>query len=97
MHTVYVVSFFPADDEGGVGGFDWFHHLEPASMCFAVRKDPYSVTRLLKVEVSDSPEEDPGAVSDELDARIDELEMTLPAIEQDIPLITTPDRIPYGG
>lgn len=97
MHTVYVVSFFPADDEGGIAGFDWFQYLETASMSFADRKDPWSVTRLLQVEVSASPEEDPGAVTAELDARIDELEMTLPAIKQDIPLITIPDRIPYGG
>lgn len=97
MHTVYVVSFYPADDEGGIAGFNWFHHLETASKSFATMKDPYSVTRLLKVEVSDSPEENPGAVSDELDARIDELEMTLPAIKQDIPPYTIPDRIPYGG
>ena len=81
MHTVYVVSFFPADDEGGLAGFDWFHHIEHAAMSFATMKDPFSVTRLLKVEVSASPEENPPAVSAELDARIYELEMTLPAIE----------------
>ena len=96
MTIVTVVSFAPATDHACIGGFEWRTTTEECAPIYertvADCGESHKV-RLLHVDV-ESPLTDVNAVTEELDARIDDLEFTLPAMRQHIPATTTPDRIP---
>lgn len=97
MAVIYVVSFAPASDSHGVGGFVWSREEAEALASFEQmvsesREDVGHIVRLLEVETDIV---DDGAVSDWLDAEyLDELEVELHPIKQYIPEGTDEDRLP---
>lgn len=102
--TVYVVSSAPArEDLSGVGGFTWAP-CTPDGYAEAVSRYTHEVresaseggthvVRLVPVRIRWT-EFTIGEVTDHLDARLDEIEVTLPALRQYVPPTTAPDRVP---
>lgn len=91
--AVYVVSFSPSTEDGGVGGFEWRLTLDDARQEYDTqvanaKGDGRTQVRLLKMAVHNDPlyAGHTQAVSDELDSRIDELEDTGHALRQFIPV-----------
>lgn len=99
-NTVYVYSFAPSTDEDAVGGFYWHpDHAVVEEMYVNGATDSAHLggshkCRLLRVNVFTDPRHDIPGVTDELDARLDELEYIIPALRQYIPAKTTSDRLP---
>lgn len=99
-NTVYVYSFAPSTDKHAVGGHDWHPDRAKAEEAYVggVKDSVFfggsHKCRLLRVDVFADPHHDILGVTDELDARTDELEYTIPALRQYIPPQTTSDRLP---
>lgn len=100
---VHVVSFAPANEaKASTGGFQWWpaEHLLWAERFYVnTVKDSAGfggawIVRLLTVKVHDGLDRD--QVTEELDARLDELEVTGPALRQYVPAGTNPEWIPKG-
>lgn len=98
--TVYVVTFPPADDQGGFGGFTWNRNLTAMETLYedefqqsASAPSPRLV-RLVPITVEDG---DAQQVTDELESRSDELESTAPALRQYVPPNTIGAHVPTGG
>ncbi|MEW1938401.1 hypothetical protein AB0331_13665 [Dietzia maris] len=98
--TVYVVTFPPADDQGGLGGFFWGRSLTAMQ---AVYEDEFQrsaaapnprLVRLVPITVNAG---DPDQVTEELDDRTDELESQAPALRQFVPRNTIRAHVPTGG
>lgn len=94
---VWVVSFYPAGDEGGVGGFNWSPNRDEMEREYErmLTHGDASVVRLVKVAVAADPLASPQEVTDELDADIDRHEMLLPAVKQYVP--DGAISVPTGG
>lgn len=101
MTKIYVVSFAPADDLHGAGGFEWAWEREEAEKVYDQmieegKDDDGYILRLLEVET---------VLDDELEIGhwlngeyIDEIEAFLDPIRQHIPEHTPEDRKPkYEG
>lgn len=101
-HRVFVYSFAPSTDSHALGGFHWNTDrkvIEEAYIQGAKDSARYGgshLCRFLHVTTDNDPHHDPEEVTEELDARLDELESTLPALRQYIPACTTDDRVPIG-
>lgn len=98
--TVYVVTFPPADDQGGFGGFVWDRSLtamqavyEDEFRCSAAAPNPRLV-RLVPITVNAG---DAGQITEELDDRTDELESQAAALRQFVPRNTIRAHVPTGG
>ncbi|PZU00891.1 MAG: hypothetical protein DI630_13430 [Gordonia sp. (in: high G+C Gram-positive bacteria)] len=98
--TVYVVTFPPADDQGGVGGFRWDRSLAAMEAVYedefrhsAAESNPRLV-RLVPMKVVNGEN---CQITDELENRSDELESTRPAMRQFVPWNTIPEHVPTGG
>ena len=98
--TVYVVTFPPADDQGGFGGFFWDRSLTAMQAVYeeefqrsAADPNPRLV-RLVPVTVTDG---DANQITEELDARADELESQAAALRQFVPRNTIRAHVPTGG
>ena len=108
MSTVYVVSFAPADDQGGVGGFAWSTYPDEAEGRYveAVREsardtregDPGHVVRLVEVVVPSTVGDDMAEeITEIIDADLGLIEVRYPALRQYVPPTTIPRYIPTGG
>lgn len=99
MSTIYVVSFAPANDFSGVGGFQWSRVREEADKVFEEmlaesKEDRGHIVRLLEVETDI---EDNDEVSAWLDAEyLDAIEFELDPVRQYIPEGTDEDRLPLS-
>ena len=98
--TVYVVTFPPADDQGGFGGFFWDRSLTAMQAVYeeefqrsAADPNPRLV-RLVPVTVTDG---DASQITEELDARADEVESQAAALRQFVPRNTIRAHVPTGG
>lgn len=97
MTIIYVVSFAPATDFNGVGGFEWSTSREDAEKVFEryaaeSQEDGGHIVRLLEVETDKLGAED---ISEWIDAEyLDEIELRLDPIRQFIPEGTDADRLP---
>ena len=98
--TVYVVTFPPADDQGGIGGFVWGRSLAAMQSVYedefqrsAADPNPRLV-RLVPIAVNAG---DPDQITEELDGRTDELESQAPALRQFVPRNTIRAHVPTGG
>lgn len=97
MSTIYVVSFAPANDFNGVGGFEWSYEKEEAVRAFEQfvsesKQDGGHIVRLLEVETDI---EDNNEITDWLDSEyLAALEIGLDPIKQYIPEGADKDRIP---
>lgn len=98
--TVYVVTFPPADDQGGLGGFVWGRSLTAMQ---AVYEDEFQrsaadpnprLVRLVPITVNAG---DSDQITDELDGRTDELESQAGALRQFVPRNTIRAHVPTGG
>lgn len=103
-HTIYVVSFCPADDQGGMGGHTWHPDKDTATMAYlhevkeSHRAGNGYIVRLVEMTTKHDPATTPSQViTDELEHRSDEHEVTTPALRQYIPANTHHDHIPTGG
>lgn len=106
MSTVYVVSYAPADDQGGVGGFDWHADRVPAEEFYveAVRESarevregrPGHVVRLVKFNPGWGPY-DADTITEIIDGYLGRVEVRSPALRQYVPPTTIPRYIPTGG
>lgn len=105
MSTVYVVSFAPADDQGGVGGFDWTLDPVRADRLYveAVRESAREVREgraghvvrlvpLFAVRPCTSSE-----ITDAIERGLDRIESCSPARRQYVPPTTIPEYVPTGG
>lgn len=98
--TVYVVTFPPADDQGGVGGFRWDRSLAAME---AVYEDEFrhsaaeSNPRLVRLVPMKVLEGENCQITDELEDRADEVESEAPALRQFVPWNTIPEHVPTGG
>lgn len=98
--TVHVISFAPSTDANAVGGFVWAGDAAEARRIYddevadTRRYDDGHIVRLLAVPVDETSQD---AITEELDSRIDELEMTARALRQYVPEHTDADRIPNAG
>lgn len=107
MSAVYVVSYAPADDQGGVGGFDWTPYAAEADRAYveAVRESAREVregraghvVRLVGVDMERSAFPSAGAVTEYLDADLGLIEVRYPALRQYVPPTTIPRYVPTGG
>ena len=97
MAVIFVVSFAPASDSHGVGGFDWSREEAEALASFEQmvsesREDGGHIVRLIEVETDI---EDNDEVTDWLDAEyLGELEIELHPVKQYIPEGADEDRLP---
>ncbi|MGI6797710.1 hypothetical protein [Gordonia sihwensis] len=98
---VWVASFSPAGDEGGVGGFYWTLEQRQAEELYDqyVRESKddggLHVVRLVQIGVESDPQRDAQDVTDELDSRIEEIESTAVALRQYVPEDAV--HVPPGG
>lgn len=108
MSTVYVVSFAPADDQGGVGGFDWTPCADAAVRAYveAVRESAREVregraghvVRLVEVVVPSTVGDDMAEeITEIIDADLGLIEVRYPALRQYVPPTTIPQYVPTGG
>ena len=109
MSAVYVVSFAPADDQGGVGGFGWTPYADEAERGYieAVRESahevregrPGHVVRLAVVDVPPTNGDDRAAgITGWIEHMAqDGVETYYPAMRQYVPPTTIPRYIPTGG
>lgn len=104
---LYMVSFAPATERRGVGGFVWSHSQEEAFSAFlsevmeSKQDDDGMIVRLLRVacpvdnyQGTDVQRED---VTVFFDTGIDALEVTGHALIQFVPSTANPDWLPEGG
>ena len=103
-HTIYVVSFCPADDQGGVSGYNWHPDKDKATEAYlhevkeSHRAGGGYIVRLVEMTTKYDPATTPSQfITDELEHRSDEHESTTPALRQYIPARTRPSHIPTGG
>lgn len=106
MSAVYVVSYAPADDQGGVGGFDWRADRVTAEEVYieAVRESahevregrPGHVVRLVEFNPGWGPY-DADTITEIIDADLGLIEVRYPARRQYVPPTTTPRYVPTGG
>lgn len=106
MSAVYVVSFAPADDQGGVGGFDWHADRVPAEEIYveAVRESarevregrPGHVVRLVEVEPDWGPSTVEQLTYEIGAAHLEGVEDDYVALRQYVPPTTIPEFIPTG-
>lgn len=107
QETAYVVSFAPSTEINAFGGFYWWPDLAPAVEFYesevrdSATEGGSHIVRLLAVAVTGDPRGD-DATRDEITAdldgdRLDELEVTAPALRQYVPAGTEADRVPTGG
>lgn len=99
MSTIYVVSFAPANDFSGVGGFQWSRVKEEANKIFEEmlaesKEDRGHIVRLLEVETDIENDEE---IIDWLDFEyLDAIEFELDPVRQYIPEGTDEDRLPLN-
>lgn len=98
--TVYVVTFAPADDQGGFGGFIWDQSLTTMQ---AVYEDEFQrsasepnprLVRLVPITVNAG---DADQITEELNDRTNELESRAAALRQFVPQNTIRAHLPTGG
>lgn len=100
MRTVHVVSFCPATEFDGFGGFNWYEDLAAADECYqreardSAASGGDNVVRLVRMQVPQHLSGD--EVTEDIDSRLDELEGHLPALRQYVPATTDADRVPTG-
>lgn len=105
MSTVYVVSYAPADDQGGVGGFDWTPDPDEAVRGYveAVRESarevregrPGHVVRLVPLFAVRPCTAD--EITEAVERGLDHVESRSPARRQYVPPTTIPQYVPTGG
>jgi hypothetical protein len=82
MRTVHIVSWHSES----FGGFDWYPNADDAASAYerelTVWGNDKVRVRLLSLEVEDT--EDRGAITDEIDSRLDEVEVTAPALRDEV-------------
>lgn len=97
---VYVVTFSPADDQGGFGGYVWDRSLAAME---AVYEDEFRhsasdsnprLVRLVPITVGGG---EVHQITDELEGRTDEFESEAPALRQFVPCNTISAHVPTGG
>ncbi|AUI01353.1 hypothetical protein H2C43_07200 [Corynebacterium glutamicum] len=108
-YPIYIISFAPADDLHGVGGFEWVPASTPENKAAAFttfdrqfddsRNNGGShIVRLLNISdpniTADMTQDD---ITAYLDSNIDRWESTEHALKQFVPLNAGADRVPTGG
>lgn len=106
VSIIYIVSFAPANDSHGVGGFHWFPDKETAEASYSsevqesVDAGGSHIVRLLCVDNPvpgfDGSDEMREQVTVWVDSDLDRWEFTEDALAQYIPDGTAADRIPSG-
>lgn len=85
--TVYAVSFFPADENGGSGGFFWFEDMGDACQTYrdtvADSLNEVTAVRMVQVTVPGNLTHD--EITQYLDSNLDMIEVNLPPIAQYLP------------
>lgn len=98
--TVYVVTFPPADDQGGFGGFRWDRSLAQMEAVYvdevrhSAAEDHPRLVRLVPMKVVDGEN---SQITEELEDYADALESEAPALRQYVPWNTIPAHVPTGG
>jgi len=100
-----VVSFAPADDQGGVGGFWWTQDPVRADRWYidAVRESaaevregrPGHVVRLVPLYAMRPCT--PNEITEAVERGLDRVESSSPARRQYVPPTTVPEHVPTGG
>lgn len=108
-YPIYIVSFAPASDLHGTGGFDWlpattmddgtkaldtfYRHVKDSR-----NDDGSHIVRLLRiVDPNITADMPPKEVTDYIDSDIDRWESTEHALKQFVPPNADADRVPVGG
>lgn len=100
--TLYVVSYAPANDNGGVSGFDWFYqgYRDEALIHYGRMSEMNyndSIVRLVEVPWDKNQLNDPEIITDYLDSQegLDNIEIKYMAIHEHIPdTVDRVDRLP---
>lgn len=106
MSHIYILTFDPANDNYGGGGFYWFPDKETAEESFnfevqdSVKCGGSHVVRLLRTDNPipgyDGSDEMGDQVTIWIGNSLQRWELTEPALAQYIPIGTAPDRMPTG-
>lgn len=97
--SIFIVSFAPADDRVGVGGFNWYPLVSSAIENYRDEVseskssgDTHIVRLLVANDAPDNLTSD--QITDWIDSDLDRWEITESPIRQYVPTTTNKDRIP---